>query len=127
MPPGGSTKSADAGAVVLAAGAGTRFGAVKQLAEVDGRPLIEHALEAARGIPRRVVVLGAEADAVRDGADLSGFEVVACADWHEGVSASLRAGVAALGEVGAAVVLLGDMPGVTPAGAAGAPGAPPPP
>ena len=103
----------DIGAIVLAAGAATRFGAVKQLAPVRGRPLLEHALDAARGVGRRVVVLGANADAVRAGAALDGFEVVECDDWQEGLAASLRAGVAALGEIDAAVVLLGDMPGVT--------------
>src|SRR4051794_3575917 len=116
-------KDVQAGAVVLAAGAGTRFGGAKQLAELGGRPLIEHALEAARGaatIERFVVVLGAEAAAIRSGADLDGFEIVECADWQQGVAASLCAGVAALGDVGAAVILLGDMPGVTPQVVAGA-------
>src|SRR4051794_8778518 len=97
MPRAGSTKSAEAGAIVLAAGAGTRVGAIKQLAPRGGRLLIEHALGAARALPRGVVVLGANAPAVRAGADLCGFEVVECADWEEGVAASLRAGVAALG------------------------------
>jgi CTP:molybdopterin cytidylyltransferase MocA len=123
MPRAASTKSADAGAIVLAAGAGTRFGGVKQLAPLRGRPLLEHALEAAWGaaaIERFVVVLGAEAERVQAGADLSGFEVVVCDGWEEGVAASLRAGVAALGPVRAAVVLLGDMPGVTPQVVAGA-------
>jgi CTP:molybdopterin cytidylyltransferase MocA len=114
---------ADTGAIVLAAGAGTRFGDCKQLAPLRGRPLLEHALEAAWGaaaIDRFVVVLGAGAERVRAEADLSGYEVVVCRDWEEGVAASLRAGVAALGDVGAAVVLLGDMPGVTAQVVAGA-------
>jgi CTP:molybdopterin cytidylyltransferase MocA len=113
----------DAGAVVLAAGAATRFGGLKQLAQVRGRPLLEHALTAARGaagIERFVVVLGAHTDEVRAGVDLEDFEVIECADWEEGIAASLRAGVAALGDVGAAVVLLGDMPGLTPQVVAGA-------
>src|SRR5205814_8568214 len=53
-------------------------------------------------------------DAVRAGADLGGFEVVVCDDWQEGVAASLRAGVRALAGVDHVVVLLGDMPFVTP-------------
>ena len=58
--------------ILLAAGEGRRFGGPKQLARVDGRPLIEHALEALHDLDRRIVVLGARADEVRAGADLRG-------------------------------------------------------
>ena len=58
---------------------------------LDGRPLIEHALAALSGLDRVVVVLGARADEIRAGADLARAEVVVCADWAEGMSASLRA------------------------------------
>jgi CTP:molybdopterin cytidylyltransferase MocA len=103
------------GAVVLAAGAGRRFGAVKQLAELDGQPLVEHALRAVGLLSPRVVVLGHSADRVRAAVDLHGAKAVVCAEWEEGQAASLRCGIAALGDVDAAVVLLGDMPGITPA------------
>jgi CTP:molybdopterin cytidylyltransferase MocA len=103
--------------VLLAAGAGTRFGGPKQLAELDGRPLIEHALSAlvaAPGIDRAVVVLGARADEVRAGADLSAAQVVVAADWAEGQAASLRAGVRAVAPwAHAAVLMLGDQPRIT--------------
>jgi molybdenum cofactor cytidylyltransferase len=105
------------GAVVLAAGGGSRFGGAKQLAELRGRPLIEHALLAIWAVPaieRVVVVLGAQADRVRAGADLEGAEVVVAEDWREGISASLRAGVAALAEAEAVVVMLADQPLITP-------------
>src|SRR6185437_10811575 len=46
------------GALVLAAGEGRRFGGTKQLAELDGRPLLSYALAAVAGISPRVVVLG---------------------------------------------------------------------
>ena len=54
------------GGLVLAAGAGTRFGRPKQLVELDGRPLLEHAIQAMTAAPvgRVVVVLGAGADQV---------------------------------------------------------------
>ncbi len=101
--------------LLLAAGAGTRFGGAKQLAELDGRPLLEHAVAAAlAALPRVVVVLGARAEEVRAGTDLSGAEVVVCPDWEEGLAASLRAGLAALGDAREVVVLLGDQPGVSP-------------
>lgn len=127
MPAAGSTRLAEPrfGAVVLAGGAGRRFGGAKQVALWRGRPLLSWVLDAALGVPLLdpvVVVLGAHAALVRDAVDLSEVGVVEAVDWEEGVAASLRAGVAALGEVSAAVVLLGDMPGVTPQVVAGAVG-----
>ena len=119
--PHGAPSAADArasgrvGALVLAAGAARRYGSAKQLAELEGRPLIEHALEAVAAAPvdDRVVVLGAGADAVLEGADLHGARPVVCEDWAEGQAASLRAGLAALDGVEAAVVVLGDQPRVS--------------
>ena len=94
--------------VVLAAGAGRRFGGPKQLAEVRGRPLLAHVLALADD---PIVVLGAHADQVRPLA--AGGRVVLCEDWAEGQAASLRCGVAAAGPVDAVMVLLGDMPFLT--------------
>jgi molybdenum cofactor cytidylyltransferase len=105
------------GGVVLAAGEGTRFGGPKQLAELDGRPLLEHALAAVSAVPaidRIVVVLGAHADEIRGKVDFGDAEPVVCDRWSEGQAASLRAGLAALGEVDAALVTLGDQPRITP-------------
>jgi molybdenum cofactor cytidylyltransferase len=121
----GSTRLAEVrfGCVVLAAGEGTRFGGAKQVAPLRGRPLLEWALDAALGVPALdpvVVVLGAYAAAVRNAVDLSEVTIVQAPDWAEGQAASLRAGVAALGDVDAAVVLLGDMPFITPQVVAGA-------
>jgi CTP:molybdopterin cytidylyltransferase MocA len=99
-----------AAGLVLAAGEGRRFGGPKQLARLDGRPLIEHALGALRDLDRVVVVLGARADEVRAGADLGAAEVVVCEDWSEGMSASLRAGLSALAGVDEVVVVLADQP-----------------
>jgi CTP:molybdopterin cytidylyltransferase MocA len=106
------------GGLILAAGAGRRFGSAKQLATLDGRPLLEHALlamAAAATIDRAVVVLGADADAVLAGVERHGAVPVICADWQEGQAASLRDGVAALaGSVEAIVVILGDQPAIDP-------------
>jgi molybdenum cofactor cytidylyltransferase len=106
------------GCIVLAAGEGRRFGGVKQLASVHGRPLLQHVTDLA--FTPGVVVLGAHADRIRDAIDFGDLQVVEARDWAEGQAASLRAGVAALGDVDAALVLLGDMPFVTPQVVAGA-------
>ena len=104
-------------ALVLAGGAGRRFGGPKQLALVRGRPLIGHVLGAAAGWDP-LVVLGAHAEQVRP--HVAGYEHVVCADWADGQSASLQAGVSALGDVDAAIVLLADQPFITPQVIAGA-------
>ena len=86
--------------VLLAAGAGSRFGSgpPKVLSLFRGRPLLTWPLAALRdgGVDRVVVVLGARADEVEAGAKLGGAQVVRCADWSEGLSASLRKGVQAV-------------------------------
>jgi molybdenum cofactor cytidylyltransferase len=101
------------GGLILAAGEGRRFGGTKQLAELDGRPLLEHVLAAMAGISPRVVVLGHAADKIRRGVNLHGASVVVCEDWAEGQAASLRAGLAALAGYDAVVVVLGDQPEIT--------------
>ena len=105
-------------AVVLAAGSGSRFGSsAKQLAELDGIPLLEHALRAAEAVPaieRIVVVLGARAEEIRAGVDFGLAEPVVCEDWADGQAASLRRGIEAVADAEAAVLTLGDMPRITP-------------
>jgi CTP:molybdopterin cytidylyltransferase MocA len=102
--------------IVLAAGEGRRFGGGKQLAPLDGRPLLEHALSAAAqsGLEPRFVVLGSGAEAILAGVDLHGHEAILCSNWSEGMSASLRTGVAAARSAGAGAILvtLGDQPRV---------------
>jgi CTP:molybdopterin cytidylyltransferase MocA len=103
--------------LVLAAGAGERFGGRKQLAELDGRPLLEHVLAAMAAAPleRTVLVLGAHAGEVLERVPLHGAEAVVCEGWAEGQAASLRAGVEALGPAcDAVVVVLGDQPRIAP-------------
>ncbi|HVW48238.1 MAG TPA: nucleotidyltransferase family protein [Solirubrobacterales bacterium] len=106
--------------IVLAAGAGKRFGGRKQLAPLAGRPLLEHALAAAAAssTSSTLLVLGADAAAIERGVDLEGASVVRCADWELGPGASLGCGLAALGpDVAAALVTLGDEPFVSPTAA----------
>ena len=100
------------GGLVLAAGAATRFGGAKQLAELDGRPLLEHALRAMAAAPvgRVVVVLGAGAEQIVAAVDLHGADPLVCSRWEKGQAASLACGLAALEEADAVVVTLGDQP-----------------
>ena len=104
------------GGLVLAAGAATRFGAPKQLAELDGVPMLEHSLRTMTAAPvgRVVVVLGAGADEIAKTVDLHGADALVCARWDEGQSASLACGLAELADCEAIVVTLGDQPRVSP-------------
>lgn len=110
-------------AIVLAAGAGRRFGGGKLLAQWRGGPLVQGALRAALAGPSDpvVVVTGTDAQAVgaacRAAAQGLGGEgrlrLVHAADHAEGMGASLRAGVAALPPgLRGVFVLLGDMPNI---------------
>jgi molybdenum cofactor cytidylyltransferase len=103
--------------LILAAGEGARFGAEsKLLADLNGRPVIEHAIAAQCSVTeldRVVVVLGAQAERILGAVDLMRAEQVICQDWHKGQAASLRAGMTLLVEEAGAsrvVVTLGDEP-----------------
>jgi molybdenum cofactor cytidylyltransferase len=104
------------GGLVLAAGAGTRFGTQKQLAELDGVPMLEHSLRTMRSAPvgRVVVVLGSGADEIAANVNLHGAEALVCSRWEEGQSASLACGLAELADCEAVVVTLGDQPRIAP-------------
>jgi molybdenum cofactor cytidylyltransferase len=104
-------------AVVLAAGLGARFGGRKLLADWRGAPLIRGALAAACAAPANPVIVVTGADAAAVEAAALAFDpavrVAHAPDYAEGLSASLRAGIAAVpaGAAGA-FVFLGDMPRV---------------
>lgn len=106
-------------AIVLAAGRSTRMhGINKLLADLGGRPIVAHVVDAiaAAGLPAPVIVLGNMADAVRAAVESRPASFVRAPDFADGLSRSLRAGIAALpADCDAAIVCLGDMPGVMPA------------
>jgi molybdenum cofactor cytidylyltransferase len=113
--PGVATVPQDSfAAIVLAAGSATRFGGGKLLAPFEGRPLLHHALTAARAAPVAtiIVVTGAGAEAVAACAHAfdPAIRLVHAADHADGMAASLRTGVAAIPEAAGAFVFLGDMP-----------------
>jgi CTP:molybdopterin cytidylyltransferase MocA len=105
-----------AAGLVLAAGSSRRMGRPKQLLPLDGRPLLERVVAAANAssLDEVVVVLGGSADEIKAGVRLGRARVVYNSDHIEGLSSSIRAGLASLDDgVDRAVVILGDQPAVT--------------
>jgi len=103
-------------AIVLAAGASTRFGSAKQLVRVAGRPLlhtaIAHAVEVAGAAV--TVVLGAHAAELSPLLTHSQASIVLNRHWREGIASSIRVGVARLPASCTAVLLtLADQAAVT--------------
>jgi CTP:molybdopterin cytidylyltransferase MocA len=103
--------------LLLAAGAGTRMGMPKALVRADdGEPWLVRGIRALvdGGCERVTVVLGASADEALPLLEGSGATGIVVADWAEGMSASLRAGLAALtvSDSDAVVVTLVDLPDV---------------
>lgn len=108
------------GAILLAAGGSRRMGRAKQLLPFAGTTLLRHACQTALEVASPVVaVLGAESALCE--AELAGLAVTPAYNpqWAEGMSGSLRAGLACLQalapECPGALVLLVDQPLVTPA------------
>ncbi len=102
-------------AVVLAGGESRRMGRPKLLLKLGETTLLTRAVRVARAAADEVVVVvGAYAAAYAAEAEAAGARVVANPGWREGLAASLRAGILALGpEVEAALVVLPDQPRVT--------------
>jgi molybdenum cofactor cytidylyltransferase len=104
-------------AIILAAGRSTRAGTTKQLLDLHGKPLVQHAIDAAvaSGAEAVVVVLGHDAERVRAAISPGRAMIVVNPDFASGQASSLAAGIKAVpAESGAAIILLGDQPGITP-------------
>ena len=101
----------EAAGMVLAAGAGTRFGSPKALVEIDGERLVDRAVRVLRegGLLRTYVVTGSVE------LEVPAAVVVPNPDWATGMGSSLRAGLAALdADVERVLVVLVDQVGLTP-------------
>ena len=99
--------------LVLAAGAGTRFGQPKAPVVIDGERLVDRAVRNLRegGCDTVSVVLGAWVG------EVSGADILVNDAWPEGMGSSLRCGLLFLTETSdadAALVTLVDLPGLTP-------------
>jgi CTP:molybdopterin cytidylyltransferase MocA len=108
-------------AIVLAAGAGRRFGGGKLLAMLEGKPLLQHVLDAlaVAGIDDPVVVLGTDAPALETDIDWRGARRVRNPEPERGLAGSLQIGWQAAMSVKpdprAVLVVLGDQPRLDPA------------
>ena len=104
--------------IVLAAGAGRRFGGPKALVRIGGQTLLERAVGVLRdgGCAPVIAVLGCPLNGALP--ELDDVQVSWNADWAEGIGASLRHGLekaTAHSEIAAAVVVLVDQPNLSPA------------
>lgn len=103
-------------AIVLAAGAATRMGQLKQLLPYRGELLLGHAVQQAvhAGFLPVVVVVGAQAEAVRDSLARKPVVIVENPAWQSGMGSSISAGMRRLTEgavpPASIAILLGDQP-----------------
>lgn len=105
-------------AVVLAAGRATRMGGAKLLLPVGGRPMVQRVVDASLGsrASQTIVVVGNEAEKVREAVAGRPVTVVMNPDYASGMSTSLRVGLSAVDpDASGAIILLGDQPFVGPA------------
>jgi molybdenum cofactor cytidylyltransferase len=104
-------------AVILAAGGSSRMGQPKQLLKFRGTSLLRRAIETALAVPadQVIVVLGHAADELIPECQATTATVVLNDQWQEGVSTSLRGGLAAVSSDARGVFIYpADMPLVTP-------------
>jgi CTP:molybdopterin cytidylyltransferase MocA/SAM-dependent methyltransferase len=103
--------------VILAAGSATRFGGAKLLAPIDGRPILQHVVDAVGpAVEPLIVVVGDASDAIAAAVDLGAATVVRNPDPGRGLASSLALGVAAVpAQASSVLIALGDQPVVAPA------------
>ncbi len=101
-------------AIVLAAGQAKRFGECKQLARINGKPLLQHVLDTLRAsrVDEVVVVLGAYANEIREAIEFRDETIVVNSDFANGMSTSIQAGLRAI-EPDATFIVLADQPFVS--------------
>jgi CTP:molybdopterin cytidylyltransferase MocA len=104
------------GGIIMAAGSSKRMGNNKLAMMLNGRPLVRHVVESALAsrLEPIIVVTGHEKSAIEEALRGSDVTFVHNPDFEVGLSTSLRTGLDALPQhCEAAMVLLGDMPGIT--------------
>lgn len=113
---GGANVSKRVAAIILAAGASTRFGQPKQLLDWEGVPLLAHIANEVlvAGLTPVIVVLGYQAEAIHTALGTQPVQIAMNWRWEEGLSTSVQVGLAALPpETKAAILLQCDQPLLT--------------
>lgn len=107
-------------AIILAAGQSRRMGQSNKLLEdIDGKPMVRHAADAVvqSAFDKTIVVTGHEEDQIRHVLSDLPVSFTHNTDFEQGLSSSLKAGVAALRkiapEIDGVMVCLGDMPRIS--------------
>lgn len=105
--------------LILASGAGRRFGGPKQLALIDGESMLVRAINTCLQLTETVIVVtGAHREAVESAIDHKPIQTVYNADWEEGMGSSIRAGVHfirnTLSKPNKLLVTLADTPHIEP-------------
>jgi molybdenum cofactor cytidylyltransferase len=103
------------GIILLAAGSSSRLGRAKQLIEVQGKKLIQKAIDEANKSQANclVLVLGANADLIQTGFDITSTPFIVNPDWQQGMSSSMKAGLHFLmekEEINQVLLMLCDQP-----------------
>ncbi len=103
-------------AILLAAGKGNRFGDLKQLAEVNGKPLLGRTMNRISKVKWKydpILVLGYRAEKIRKELDLDGYKVIYNGRWEEGMSTSVKSAIGSADSGTRGYFLfLADMPAV---------------
>lgn len=107
--------------IILAAGAATRFGSAKQLADISGRPMLQHVIESVISLGLSpYLALGAHEETILSSPKVrtDKCQIVSVPNWQSGMSASISCAMQALkgrSELSDGVIfLLGDQPGFGP-------------
>ena len=101
-------------ALILAAGAGSRFGSLKQLALINDKPMLQHCIDHANGQLSGAVytVLGNQSELINR--QISRTQVIQHPQWAQGIGSSIAAGVSYLRpDFDAILIMLGDQPMIT--------------
>jgi len=106
-------KSTSLHAIVLAAGASSRFGSPKQLVRIDGQSLLQRALAHTSDLVGAAVsiVLGAHAAEIAETLPPGSASILVNRNWQEGIGSSVRIGVQRLpGACDGVLIVLADQP-----------------